>query len=207
MFTNVNPRKQTTVIKLTNFGVFFFTTDCTFKRRSFCDISVIICFLFSATKLSKECHPVPQPCREAMLSSHPTPNYIVLTPASCSLGLVVSVLAKLCNVVGGSSVECYSFVGGMGCRIPSSDLLLKHRQTDKACLEHWFLLGSICTHCSPWLLQYDPAGAKNAWYTPQPTFTAMISLGLVIQRAVCDLSKNRTTAQHGNQMMIYKKSQ
>lgn len=114
-------------------------------------------FLFSATKLSKECHPDPQPYREATPSSHPTPNHIVLTLAPCSLGLVVSVFVELCNAGGGSSVECYFSGGGDGLKVSIIRFTLKHGQTDKACLDHWFLLGSICTHCSLWLLQHGPS--------------------------------------------------
>lgn len=48
----------------------------------------------------------------------PPPTTVVLTPASCGLGLVVvSVLVELCDVGGGSSVECCSSGGGDGLKV------------------------------------------------------------------------------------------
>lgn len=73
-------------------------------------------------------HLTEEPC--CLLTPPPT---IVLTPASCSLGLVVvvNVLVELCDVggkrdgVGAVVWNAVPLEGGMGWRLSSSDLLLK----------------------------------------------------------------------------------
>lgn len=87
-----------------------------------------LCFPFnfylprlSAKQLSKECHPDPQPPREPRCLLTPPPT-AALTPASCSLGLVVvvSVLVELCDVggkrdgVGAAVRNAVPPEGGMG---------------------------------------------------------------------------------------------
>lgn len=97
----------------------------------------------SAKQLSKECHPDPQPPREAMLPSHPTPPPPpALTPASCSVALVVSVLVVLFDVSGkrdgGWGQQCGMLFlqrqrvgGGGGWRLSSSGLPPKHSEKTK----------------------------------------------------------------------------
>lgn len=99
----------------------------------------------SAKQLCVECHPDPQPPREAMLPSHPTPTWV--TPASCSLGLVmvVSVSGALwCGweEVWGLGQQCGMLFlwRGMGWRLSSSGLPLKHSKKDKAALRQQCLL-------------------------------------------------------------------
>lgn len=98
-------------------------------------------FYLSAKELCKECHPDPQPSREATLPSHPTPN---LSTNPCILQFRVS--------DGGQCVSGALWCGweeawglgkqcgmlflwrGMGWRLSSSGLPLKQTKKDKAAL-------------------------------------------------------------------------
>lgn len=82
--------------------------------------------------------------------------------------------------VGAAVWNAIPLVGGEGLKVTLIRFTPQTWATDKARLEHWFLLASICTHCSALLLQHGPSGENNARCTPQPTLTGVISLQLAI---------------------------
>lgn len=105
----------------------------------------------SAKQLSKECLPDPQPPREAMLPSHPTPNYSTnpcilqfrVSGGQCVSGALWCGWEK--GLGWGSSVECCSSGGGMGWRLSSSGLPLKHSKKTKQHYDHGaFLSRPVC---------------------------------------------------------------